>query len=59
MSFKGTLTDMNSLGPLEQAVQRTCGCPIPGDVQGHTVQCPYQPDLVGGTPAHVRGVRTD
>jgi len=31
---------------LEQAAQRGCGCPIPGDVQGQAGWRPVQTDLV-------------
>ena len=31
------------------------GCPIPGGVQGQTAWGLGQPDLVGGSPAYVRG----
>ena len=31
---------------LEQAVQRGCGCPVPGGVRGQAGGCPGQSDLV-------------
>ena len=31
------------------AAQRSCGCPIPGGVQGHVGWGPGQPELVGAT----------
>ena len=44
---------------LEQAVQRACGCSIPGGVQGQAGWGPGQPGLVldmeVGGPACVRG----
>ena len=42
---------------LGQAAQRSCGCPIPGGVQGHLGRSPEQPELVQGVPAHDRRVR--
>jgi len=33
---------------LAQAAQRSCGCPIPGGVQGQLGMGPGQPELVGG-----------
>ena len=45
---------------LAQAAQRSCGCPIPGDVQGQASWGPGQPDLVldlaVSKPAHSRGL---
>ena len=45
---------------LEQAAQRSCGCPIPGGVQGHAGRGPgwpdWVPDLVVCNSAHGRGV---
>ena len=41
---------------LEQVVQRSCGCPIPGGIQGQAVWGPGQPDLVRGNPDHSRGL---
>ena len=37
---------------LAQAAQRSCGCPIPGGVQGQVGWGCGQPDLVSGSPAH-------
>lgn len=44
---------------LVQVAQRSCECPLPGDVQGQAEWGPGQPDLVGGNPAHfeVVGIR--
>ncbi len=42
---------------LEQVTQGSCGCPIPGDVQGQAGWGPGQSELVGGSPAHSRGLR--
>lgn len=43
---------------LVQVVQRSCGCPIPGCVQGQVEQGPGQPDLVGGSVALNRSFET-
>ena len=43
---------------LAQAAQWSCGCPIPGCIPGQVGWGPQQPDLVGGSPAHGRGVET-
>ena len=43
---------------LEQVVQRSCGCSIPGGVQGQVGQGSGHPDLVGGIPAYGRGYGT-
>jgi len=42
---------------LAQAAQRSCGCPIPGGIQGQTGWDPGC-HLIGGNPALGRGVRT-
>jgi len=44
---------------LEQAAQRGCGCPIPGDVQGQVGWGPGQPGLVVGDPAQGRSLELD
>jgi len=41
-----------------QVVQRSCGCSLPGRVQGQAGQGFEQPGLVEGVPAHGRGVET-
>ena len=41
---------------LKQATQRSCGCPIPGGIQGQVGWGPGQHHLVGGNPAHSRGL---
>jgi len=41
---------------LEQVVQRSAGCPVPGDSQGVAGWCSEQPDLVEGVIVHCRGV---
>uniref|UniRef100_A0A8C3KPG3 Homeobox protein cut-like n=1 Tax=Calidris pygmaea TaxID=425635 RepID=A0A8C3KPG3_9CHAR len=42
----------------EQVAQGSCGCPIPGGVQGQAGWGLEQPGLVGGVPAQGRGVGT-
>ncbi len=37
---------------LGQVAQRSCGCPIPGGVQGQVGSDLGQPNLVAGNPAH-------
>ena len=44
---------------LEQVAQRSCGCPLPGSVQGQVGRGFEQPGLVEGVPAHGRGVELD
>jgi len=43
---------------LEQVAQRSCGCPLPGSVQGQAGWGFEQPGPVEGVPAHGRGVGT-
>ena len=43
---------------LEQVVQRSCDCSLPGSIQGQVGWGFEQPRLVEGVPAHGRGVRT-
>jgi len=38
------------------AAQRSCGCSIPGGVQGQVGWGPGQPELVGGNSSHSRGL---
>ena len=40
---------------LEQVAQRSCGCPLPGSVQGQAGWSSEQPGLVEDVPAHGRG----
>uniref|UniRef100_A0A672UC28 Uncharacterized protein n=1 Tax=Strigops habroptila TaxID=2489341 RepID=A0A672UC28_STRHB len=42
-----------------QVAQRSCGCPIPGSVQGKVGQGLEQPGLVEGVPARGRGLELD
>ena len=37
---------------MAQVAQRSCGCPIPGSVQGQAGRGLEQPGLVEGVPAH-------
>jgi len=39
---------------LEQAVWRSCGCPLRGSVEGQVGWGSEQPGLVEGVPAHTR-----
>jgi len=43
---------------MKQVAQRSCGCPISGDIQGQVGWNPGQPDLVAGNTAHGREVET-
>jgi len=43
---------------LAQVAQRSCGCPLPGSVQGQVAWGFEQPGLVEGVCAHGRGVGT-
>lgn len=44
---------------LQQAAHRTCGCPIPGNIQAQAGLSSEQPDLIKNVPAHGRGVGLD
>jgi len=41
---------------LAQVAQRSCGCPLPGRVQGQVGWSSEHPGLVEDVPAHGRGV---
>ena len=43
---------------LAQVAQRSCGCSIPGNVQGQVRWGFEQTGLLKGVPAHGRGLRT-
>ena len=43
---------------LAQVGQGSCGCPIPGSVQGQAGWGLEEPDLVEGVPGHGTGVGT-
>ena len=54
-----TLSELDALATtdaLEQVVQRDCGCPIPGGIQGQAGCGSGQLGLVDGDPAHSREV---
>ena len=40
----------------EQVAQQSCGCPIPGGIQGQAGCGSGQPGLLVGDPAHSRGL---
>jgi len=42
----------------EQIAQRSCGCPLPGSVQGQGGWSSDQPGLVEDVPVHGRGAGT-
>jgi len=44
---------------LAQAAQRSCGCPLPGRVQGQVGRGWEHPGLVEGVPARGRGLERD
>jgi len=44
---------------LAQAAQRSCGCPLPGRVQGQVGWSSEEPDLVEDVPADGRGLEPD
>ena len=44
---------------LAQTAQRGCECPNPGGVQGWVEWAPVQHELLGGSPAHSRGLELD
>ena len=44
--MQGEILHRESGEVLEQAAQRGCGCPVPGDVQGQVGWGPGQPGLV-------------
>ena len=44
---------------LAQVAQRSCGCPLPGNVQGQAGWSSEHPGLVEGVPADGRGLEQD
>lgn len=42
--------------PIFRDFKLPCGCPIPGGFQGQVVWGLGQPDLLGGSPTHSRGL---
>jgi len=49
---------MKKCEALAQVAQRSCGCPLPGSVQGQVGWSCEQPGLVEGVPAPGKGVGT-
>jgi len=50
---------LESCETLEQVAQRSCGCALPGSVQGQLGRDFEQPGLVKDVPAHCRKVALD
>ena len=44
---------------VEQVAQGSCGCPIPGNIQGEVGRGSEQPDQVQDVPVRGRGVGLD
>ena len=59
MSSLAQVLPCEGAAALAQGAQRSCGCPIPGSVQGHVGWGLEQPALVEDVPAHGRGVEPD
>lgn len=49
----------SGLKALELVAQRSCGCSVPRDIQGHAKWCSEQPDLAVGVSVHFKGVGLD
>jgi len=49
---------MQKMMRVVRLAQRSCGCPLPGSVQGQAGRVFEQHALVEGVPAHDRGVGT-
>jgi len=58
MRYKKEILHHEGGEALAQAAQRSCGCPVPGSVQGQVGWGCEQPGLVEGVPAHGIGVGT-
>jgi len=56
MSYKKEILYYESGEGLDQVAQRSCGCPLPGSVQGQVGWGFEQPGLVEGVHVHGRGV---
>ena len=56
---EGTASGHESSETLEQVTQRSCGCSIPGNIQGNVGWGFEQPGQVKDAPAHGRGVGLD
>jgi len=52
------MSDFTGGEALEEVAQKSCGCPLPGNVQGQVEWGSEQPGLVEGVPAPGRGVGT-
>jgi len=44
---------------LDEVAQRSCGCPLPGSVQGQVGSGSEEPGLVEGVPAYGRELELD
>jgi len=58
MRYKGEILHREGGEALAQVAQRSCGCPLPGRVQGQVGLGFEHPGLVEGVPAHGRGFGT-
>jgi len=58
MRYKKEILSSEGCEALEQAAQRSCGCHLPGSVQGQVGQGFEHPGLVESVPAHGRWVGT-
>jgi len=58
MRYKEEILHSEGGEALAQVAQRSCGCPLPGRVQGQVGRGFEQPALVEGVPARGRGVGT-
>jgi len=55
MKYKEEILPCEGGEALAQVAQRSCGCPLPGSVQGQVGWSFEHPGLVEGVPAHGRG----
>ena len=58
MRYQEEILHHESGEALEQVAQRSCGCLLPGSVQGQVGWSSEQRGLVEDVPAHGRGVGT-
>jgi len=58
MRYKEEILHYESGETLEQVAQRSCGCPVPGNVQGQVGRGFEQPDLMEVVAAHGKVVGT-
>ena len=56
MRYKEEIHHCEGCEALAHVAQRSCGCPLPGSVQGQVGQGSEHPGLMQGGPAHGRGV---